>query len=77
MKIRISVTLDPTVNRKAKKLAVRRGTTVSGLIELLLRQEAESSKASSVNKMIGSAQLRDNSKDDPRLSHLRQKYLHG
>ncbi|MBC2595642.1 hypothetical protein H5P28_15345 [Ruficoccus amylovorans] len=78
MKARISVTLDPTVNRKAKKLAARRGTTVSGLIESLLRHEAEPPKRPRVDAMIGSAVLRERGpENDPRFDRLSQKYLRG
>jgi hypothetical protein len=79
MKTRISITLDPAVNRKAKKLAVSRGTTVSGLIESLLRHEAEHPNRPRVAAMIGSAVLRDEHapESDPRFEHLSRKYLHG
>lgn len=76
MKARISITLDPNVNRRAKRLAVRRGTTLSGLIESLLRHESEPQKRSPVDAMIGAATLREPAADnDPRFNHLSRKYL--
>lgn len=78
MKARISITLDPTVNRRAKRLAARRGTTLSGLIESLLRHESEVPKRSPVDAMIGAAALREPaSESDPRFNLLSQKYLKG
>lgn len=78
MKTRISITLPPRIHRDAKKLAARRGTTVSGLIESLLSHEAEPLKRPRVDAMIGSAVLRERrQEEDLRLDHLSRKYLHG
>ncbi|HUF62240.1 MAG TPA: DUF6364 family protein [Verrucomicrobiales bacterium] len=57
MKTRVTITLDPEAHRIAKSTARARKTTVSGLIESLIR--SSSGKPSSlVDSMIGSAELR-------------------
>ena len=59
MKSRITITLDPKVHQLAKKTAKRRDTTVSGLIEGLLREEGVQSRRGLVDKMTGVASLRE------------------
>jgi hypothetical protein len=59
MKSRITITLDPKVHELARKTAKRRDTTVSGLIEGLLREEGAHSQRGLVEKMTGAASLRD------------------
>ncbi len=76
MKSRITITLDPEVHRLAKQRAVRRKTTVSGLIELLLQSDISVKKPDLVRSMIGSARLRvPESGKDPLHDALRAKYL--
>lgn len=58
IKSRITITLDPEVHRLAKQRAVKRKTTVSGLIESLLQSETSVTKKDLVHSMIGSASLR-------------------
>lgn len=59
MKSRITITIDPKVHELAKKTAKRRDTTVSGLIEGLLREEGAQSRRGLVEKMTGVASLRE------------------
>ncbi|MEO5915078.1 MAG: DUF6364 family protein [Luteolibacter sp.] len=58
MKKRTSITLDPEILRLAKKVAREKHTTVSRLIELLLRSETASAKRGIVASMVGTASLR-------------------
>jgi hypothetical protein len=77
MKSRITITLDPEVHRLAKQRAVKRKTTVSGLIESLIQSETSVKKTDLVRSMIGSASLRiPDSGSDPLHDALRAKYLH-
>jgi hypothetical protein len=76
MKSRITITLDPEVHRLAKQRAIRRKTTVSGLIESLLQSETSVKKANLVRSMIGSARLRVSDVGKDALHDaLRAKYL--
>lgn len=77
MKSRISITLDPAVHRKARKVASARGTSVSGLIESLLRRQEESTRPVA-DALVGTASLREvRPGADARFDHLKSKYLHG
>lgn len=79
MKSRITITLDPKVHELARKTAKRRDTTVSGLIEGLLREEGGHARRGLVEKMTGSASLREPAKgngDSERLRKaLQAKYI--
>ena len=77
MKTRVTITLDPAIHRQAKRIASIRRTTVSGLIEELLRTAAPKSPTGSVvDEMIGSAALRHPRRGrDPLFDALRIKHL--
>jgi hypothetical protein len=81
MKSRITITIDPKVHALARKTAKRRDTTVSGLIEGLLREEGGPARQGIVDKMTGVASLRDPAKgksaDDLIHKALRAKYIRG
>jgi hypothetical protein len=77
MKARITITLDPATHRQAKRAARTRRTTVSGLIETLLRSTGSQAEAAPlVAEMIGSAALRNPPPgSDPLYDALKKKYL--
>jgi len=76
MKSRVTITLDPEVHRRARQRAVKRKTTVSGLIESLLQSETSVKKTDLVRSMTGSASLRAPEPGaDPLHDALRAKYL--
>ena len=81
MKSRITITIDPKVHQLAKKTAKRRDTTVSGLIESLLREEGTQSRRGLVEKMTGVSILREavggKSGRDRLRDALRAKYIRG
>jgi predicted transcriptional regulator len=76
MKTRVTITLDPEVHRRAKQVARKKHTTVSGLIETLLQAEATPKKSSLVAEMTGIARLREPAPGtDPRYDALKAKYI--
>lgn len=76
MKSRVTITLDPEVHRLAKKTAGRKRTSVSGLIESLLRSEMKQKNMSVVEQMAGCAELRQPLPgSDPLFDSLLAKYL--
>jgi hypothetical protein len=79
MKKRVTITLDPGVHARAKRLARKRKTTLSGLVESCLREssrEAEEAGGTLVDEMIGSASLREPpNRSDPLYQALREKYV--
>jgi hypothetical protein len=76
MKTRVTITLDPSTHRRAKRTAAARHTTVSGLIENLLEAAATPPAPSVVDEMIGSATLRDSAPGaDPLYDALKARYL--
>ena len=77
MKARVTITLDPATHRQAKRVARLRRTTVSGLIERLLRSTRSKRESGSlVTEMIGSAKLRNpRPGSDPLYEALKKKYL--
>lgn len=76
MKSRISITMDPKVQRDSQRLAKARGTTVSGLVESLLSRQVKAASGSQVDQLIGSAEVRESGgEQDERFAHLRRKYL--
>lgn len=78
MKSRVTITLDPEVHRLAKRRAIKQKTTVSGLIESLLKSDASVEKTGLVRSMIGCASLRiPEHGPDPLHEALRTKYLRG
>lgn len=77
MKSRVTLTVDPLVMSKAKKVAHSRRTSVSGLIESLIRQIPDSTgkpKVSFADKWAGKFQLRQSRKPDPKLKYLKKRY---
>lgn len=74
MKTRVTITLDPDTHRAAKRVARARATTLSGLVETLLASEAAKPSASIVDRMVGSASLRE-TPGDALAESLRAKYL--
>lgn len=75
MKTRATLTIDPELHARAKRIAKRRKTTVSGLFESFLRREPDP-EGSLVDGMIGSAVLRQSRPgSDPRMERLKKKYL--
>jgi len=72
MKTRATITIDPDLHARAKKLARRRKTSVSGLFEQYLRSDKDSA-GSVVDQMIGAVELREMDVDDARA--LSKKYL--
>jgi hypothetical protein len=77
MKARLTVTLDPTIVRKAKALALSRDTNFSALIETLLRADIAnemSIKSLFAKKWQGKLKLRELVDDDVRAHALIAKY---
>ena len=69
--------MDPEIAKKAKRIAHARRTSVSALIEDLLRATPVSSKTNdsySIDKWIGKFQVRKSAKSDPKLEHLKKRY---
>jgi Family of unknown function (DUF6364) len=76
MKTRVTITLDPATHQRAKRTAAKRNTTVSGLIDTLLKNAETSARSSLVDSMIGSSALRDSVPGaDPLFDALKAKYL--
>lgn len=76
MKSRISITIDRELLREARLLAWAKGTTVSGLVESLLRRQTEAASDSVVDQLLGSATPRDPLPgQDERFDHLSRNYL--
>ena len=74
MKTRVTITLDPKVHKRAKRLARMRRSSVSGLIEKLL-SEQKAPEGSIVDSMIGSASLKPSRPGDLKQAALERKYL--
>ncbi len=77
MKIRVTLTMDPEVSHRAKQTARRHGTSVSGLVEQLLRQsagEAMSRKVAQPFSKRWGGKLEPTTWKDPRSVKLRAKY---
>lgn len=80
MKKRVTITLDPEVHNRAKRVARTRKTTFSGLVESCLKESSREAEAKNggtlVDEMIGSASLREPPKEsDPLFDALRDKYV--
>lgn len=76
MKTRVTMTLDPQLHARAKRLARQRRTSVSGLFEAYLREQPDPA-GSQVEKLIGSGTLKKpGTTPDPRREALIEKYLH-
>lgn len=74
MKSRVTITLDPKVHERAKRIARRRRASVSGLIEKVLSEQTDPEE-SIVDSMIGSSTLKSSGKGDAKQSALKKKYL--
>lgn len=77
MKTRVTITLDPELHARAKRVARARRTTVSGLIEAYLRSPAAAEAGRSlVDEMLGSAELRTVARGrDPLYDALRARHV--
>jgi hypothetical protein len=75
MKTRATLTIDPSLHARAKRLAKQRRTSVSGLFEAFIKEQAEAADTSVVEKMRGSATLKPAKANDPRRAALESKYL--
>lgn len=76
MKTRATITIDPKLHARAKRLAKQRQTSVSGLFEQFLKSQPEGG-VSAVDQLLGSATLREIDADDVRGRALTEKYLKG
>ena len=76
MKRRITLTMDPAVARKAKRLAHARGTNVSALIEGLVRAAPGASPTSEpfARRWAGKFRVTRSRKPDARLAALKERY---
>lgn len=76
MKRRVTLTIDPKLHERAKRIARRRRGSVSGLVEKLLAEQPEPT-GSLVDSLIGSARLKPGRKGDAKRAALERKYLRG
>lgn len=75
MKTRATLTVDPDLHARAKRLAKQRKTTVSGLFEKYIASQPDP-QGSRVDELIGSASLKAAPKrPDSKREHLEAKYL--
>jgi len=77
MKSRITLTIDPGVAKRAKRIARNRKTNVSALIEELVRNASvtgEEKVHSFVDKWTGKLRVRTPKGSDPRLGALKKRY---
>jgi len=77
MKQRVTLTLDPEVARRAKKVARARNTSVSGLVEDLLRSApvpGGEKRDSFVERWAGKFSVAESSPGDQRMAFLKAKY---
>ena len=77
MKNRITLTIDPEVARRARKVARARNTSVSGLVEELLRSAplpGGEMRGSFVDRWAAKFVVADASPDDQRMAALKSKY---
>jgi hypothetical protein len=80
MKNRITLTMDPEVAKRAKRIAHERKTSVSALIEDLVRSTPvlrQKSRVSFTDKWAGKLQVRESSPSDLRLKALKERYRLG
>ncbi|MFN2432831.1 MAG: DUF6364 family protein [Gemmatimonadota bacterium] len=77
MKTRVTITLDPEMHARAKRIARARRTTVSGLVQAFLRSpDAAGQDESLVDEMLGSGELRSLKRGrDPLFDALRKRYV--
>ena len=77
MKTRVTLTMDPAVLKRAKRLARQRDTSVSALVETLVRSEplpGQPGTPSFAEKWAGRFQLVSDAGDDALRSALLRKY---
>ena len=76
MKNRVTLTIDPKIAGRAKKIAHARGTSVSALVEDLIRNTPVAGKLEQdfVAKWTGKLRLRKTGKPDSRLEYLKKRY---
>ncbi len=75
MKKRATITIDPQLHARAKRLARARHTTVSGLFESFLKDQPDPG-GTVVESLIGSGCLKaPTDVPDPRRETLQRKYL--
>jgi hypothetical protein len=77
MKNRITLTIDPAVVMQAKKAARARNTTMSGLVEQLLRSTSisgEEKQGSFVDQWAGKFSVAESLPNDPRMAFLKTKH---
>jgi len=76
MKNRVTLTIDPEIAGKAKKIAHARKTSVSALIEDLIRNASVSPELDKdfVQKWAGKFRVRKPAKPDARMEYLKKRY---
>ncbi len=77
MKSRVTLTIDPEVARRAKKVARSRNTSFSGLVEDLLRTAqipGGERDGSFVDRWAGKFRVADSAAGDRRMKALKSKY---
>ena len=77
MKKRITLTIEPELALRAKRLARNRKTSVSGLVEALVRAaplNPETDGTSFVDKWAGKFQVANPEQPDVRLRYLKARY---
>ena len=76
MKNRVTLTIDPEVAGKAKKIAHARKTSVSALVEDLIRKTPVPTRLQKdfVETWAGKFRVRKSSRPDPRLEYLKKRY---
>lgn len=79
MKSRLSLTVDPQVTHRAKRVARVRNQSLSSMVEDLLRQAADSDRSTDVGEAgtfseRWAGELNLERKDEPRFKGLTEKY---
>lgn len=77
MKSRVTLTMDVEIAKRAKKIAHARRTSVSALIEDLIRRTTVSTRRSAagfVETWAGKFDVRNSDKADRRLEALKNRY---
>jgi hypothetical protein len=77
MKNRITLTLDPAIVKRARKAARAKNTSVSGLVEDLLRSASipgEEKRSSFVERWAGKFSVAESLPDDRRMAFLKAKH---
>ena len=74
MKTKLTLTVDDEVVKRGKEHAGRNSTSLSQLVEDLLRKEVAAEKPSFVARWAGKLVWRDDRKGDPRFEYLKKKY---